>query len=89
LKADALDHSTGHDLIGCQDVAWDIAGAAVEFDLTPEQQETLRHIVSRTADIEINPTLVSDCILYYCAFQLALWSPMPPARYTRRLSAEA
>ncbi len=89
LKADALDHSTGHDLIGCQDVAWDIAGAAVEFDLTPEQQETLRHIVSRTADIEINTTLVSDCILYYCAFQLALWSPMPPARYTRRLSAEA
>ena len=27
LKADALDHHAAHDLVGCQDVAWDIAGA--------------------------------------------------------------
>jgi hypothetical protein len=88
LKADALDHSTGHDLIGCQDVAWDIAGAAVEFDLTDAETEKLRKIISRTANIEVHPVLVADCILYYCAFQLALWSPLPPARYARRLSVE-
>jgi hypothetical protein len=89
LKADALDHSTGHDLIGCQDVAWDIAGAAVEFDLSGGEMEALREIVSRTAGIDINPALVADCVLYYCAFQLALWRPSPPARYLRRLGAEA
>jgi hypothetical protein len=89
LKADALDHSTGHDLIGCQDVAWDIAGATVEFDLTGDEREHLRRIVARTAGIEIHPALVADCILYYCAFQLAHWSPLPPARYARRLCAEA
>lgn len=89
LKADALDHSAGHDLIGCQDVAWDIAGAAVEFDLTDDEQAYLRRIVSRSAGIAIHPTLVADCIIYYCAFQLALWSAAPPARYAGRLSAEA
>jgi hypothetical protein len=40
LKADGLDHHAGHDLVGCQDVAWDVAGAAVELDLT--SAETLR-----------------------------------------------
>ena len=31
LKADALDHHDDHFYPGCQDIAWDIAGAAVEF----------------------------------------------------------
>ncbi|HLH12455.1 MAG TPA: hypothetical protein VKV77_11330, partial [Methylovirgula sp.] len=26
VKADAYDHCAGHDLVGCQDIAWDIAG---------------------------------------------------------------
>jgi len=88
LKADALDHSTGHDLIGCQDAAWDIAGAAVEFDLTGEEVENLRRIVGGFAGIEINPVLVEDCILYYCAFQIGLWSALAPPRYSRRLMGE-
>nr|WP_295659776.1 hypothetical protein [Polymorphobacter sp.] len=33
LKADALDHDADHDLIGPQDIAWDVAGAIVELDL--------------------------------------------------------
>jgi len=33
LKADALDHHRGNDLVGPQDVAWDLAGAAIELDL--------------------------------------------------------
>jgi hypothetical protein len=35
LKADALDHHRGNDLVGPQDVAWDLAGAAVELDIGP------------------------------------------------------
>src|SRR5690606_17934091 len=27
LKTDAVDHHAGHDLVGCQDIAWDVAGA--------------------------------------------------------------
>src|SRR5439155_25630735 len=33
LKADALDHCAAHDLIGCQDIAWDVAGAIAELTL--------------------------------------------------------
>ena len=33
LKADASDHCAGHDLIGCQDIAWDVVGASVELGL--------------------------------------------------------
>jgi hypothetical protein len=36
LKTDALDHHDDHFFPGCQDIAWDIAGAAVEFDLDPQ-----------------------------------------------------
>jgi hypothetical protein len=33
-KADAVDHHAAHDLIGCQDLAWDITGARIELDLS-------------------------------------------------------
>jgi hypothetical protein len=33
IKADALDHHRGHDLIGAQDIAWDEAGAMVELGI--------------------------------------------------------
>ena len=38
LKTDALDHHAGHDLIGCQDITWDIAGATVELDLSDRSE---------------------------------------------------
>ncbi len=34
IKSDAYDHHASHDLVGCQDTAWDIVGAAVELELT-------------------------------------------------------
>ena len=42
LKTDAADHHQAHDLIGCQDVAWDIAGAIVEFGFDPCEADRLR-----------------------------------------------
>jgi hypothetical protein len=33
LKADATDHCCGHDLIGCQDITWDVVGARIELRL--------------------------------------------------------
>lgn len=33
LKADATDHCAGHELIGCQDIAWDVVGASLELGL--------------------------------------------------------
>ena len=47
LKTDALDHCAGHDLVGCQDVAWDVAGAAAEYALSDREVEALRAGVER------------------------------------------
>jgi len=66
IKTDGLDHHQGHDLIGCQDVAWDIAGAAVEFDL--DTLETKRLIDS--AQCRADPELLGFCRLAYLAFRL-------------------
>jgi len=41
LKTDAVDHHAGHELVGCQDIAWDIAGAAVEFGLSATELQRL------------------------------------------------
>lgn len=47
LKSDALDHHRGNDLIGPQDVAWDLAGAAVELDLDDDELDRLAFEVAR------------------------------------------
>jgi hypothetical protein len=41
FKCDAVEHSRAHDLVGCQDPAWDLAGAQVEFDLNEAELECL------------------------------------------------
>ena len=74
LKADALDHHAGHDLIGCQSIAWDIAGAAVEFDLSLDEVERLRCRVEQHGRTAIEPSAVTAHTLHYAAFQLGLWT---------------
>lgn len=64
LKVDGLDHHAAHDLIGCQDVAWDVAGAAVELDLRPDEVRRLAHTLG------VPPP---DLVFYaacYLAFQI-------------------
>ena len=53
LKCDALDHHEGHDLIGCQDAAWDVAGAISEFDLTDSEIEGLIAATRQPIDREL------------------------------------
>jgi hypothetical protein len=37
LKTDSLDHTDDHFLPGCTDIAWDLAGASIEFGLSPQE----------------------------------------------------
>jgi hypothetical protein len=74
LKADALDHSSAHDPIGCQDLAWDIAGAATEFDLTPAEREALQQSVADAAGYETRPDLIALFEIFYLTFQAGLWT---------------
>ena len=66
IKTDALDHHCGHDLIGCQDVAWDIAGAIVEFDLDHFSAGEL----VRRANLNVDRELLRFCLAAYAAFRL-------------------
>ena len=67
-KTDAVDHAFAHDLVGCQDAAWDVAGAAVEFQLKAAETETLARRVA------VSPTAASLFEGLYCAFQAGVWT---------------
>jgi hypothetical protein len=68
LKTDAVDHAHGHDLIGCQDIAWDVAGAAVEFGLRPEETRRL------AGETGADPELLAFLTPCYLAFQLGAYA---------------
>ena len=74
LKTDALDHSGAHDLVGCQDISWDVAGASVEFGLTPPEREKLAAIVERETDCELPADLITAFEACYLGFQIGLWT---------------
>ncbi len=70
LKADAVDHHEGHDLIGCQDVAWDLAGAEVELELEEDERALLHETVARRGAKAPDPEVLRFHRLCYLAFQL-------------------
>jgi hypothetical protein len=73
LKTDAVDHHAGHDLVGCQDVAWDVAGASVEFTLSAGEQRDLIHAVERVSGYEVDRAQVRFATLCYPAFHLGYY----------------
>ncbi len=70
LKTDAIDHHAGHDLVGCQDIAWDVAGAAVELDLTDAEERRLMARVAARSGRDVSEHLVAFLRPCYLAFQL-------------------
>lgn len=70
LKTDAVDHAAAHDLVGCQDIAWDVVGAEVEWGLTSVE---LRTIAARAAQqgAHMEMSLVALLRPCYLAFQWA------------------
>jgi hypothetical protein len=73
FKTDGLDHSSGHDLVGCQDICWDVAAAEIEHELNPTESQALRVIVADEADRPVAPLLVDFYTCCYLAFQVGLW----------------
>ena len=93
LKADALDHHAAHDLVGCQDIAWDVAGAITEFGLAPREAETLCRQVGG-----VDPDLLALHRRAYPAFRLgaatqaassAGWDPAEAQRLEARAAGYA
>jgi hypothetical protein len=73
-KTDALDHAEAHDLVGCQDIAWDVAGAAVELGLSGWETDALRRSVGTEARHPVDPRAVAGFRLSYAAFQAGAWA---------------
>jgi hypothetical protein len=69
IKTDGVDHCDSHDLIGCQDLAWDLAGAAVELSLSDSELDRLRRHVAREG-APAAPEAVAFYRACYLAFQL-------------------
>lgn len=72
MKADALDHAAAHDLIGCQDIAWDVAGGIVEFDLSDARSGALCLAVD--AAVGLDRRLLEFLLPCYIAFQIGYWT---------------
>lgn len=70
IKTDALDHHDAHDLVGCQDVAWDVAGAMIELDLSPAEAEDLCAVIERESGHPVDPELLAVLTPCYVAFQM-------------------
>jgi hypothetical protein len=70
LKCDALDHHSAHDLIGAQDLAWDVAGASVEFGLDSAETTWLAAEAGRSAGRVVDRELLEFLTLAYLAFRL-------------------
>lgn len=69
LKADALDHHAGNDLVGAQDPAWDLAGAIIELELKDEERDRLLAAAARRG-LRPAPVQLAFYTQAYLAFQL-------------------
>lgn len=71
IKTDALDHHCGHDLVGCQDIAWDVAAAIAEFELNAAQANELVVAAQRWSGRDVDHELLEFYRVAYAAFRLA------------------
>jgi hypothetical protein len=74
LKTDALDHATAHDLIGCQDLAWDVVGASIELGLSLPEQGRVCAVLEQEAGQAVDPVLLAFLLPCYLAFQLGYYT---------------
>jgi hypothetical protein len=74
IKTDALDHSATHDLVGHQDIAWDVAGAIVELSLTREETALICTIIERACGHLVDPDILDFMCPCYLAFHMGSYA---------------
>lgn len=94
LKTDSLDHHDDHFFPGCQDIAWDLAGASVEFEMSPEAERfLLERFASESGDTEASARLAFYRAAYlayrmgYTKLAAETMGESPDAAKFRRMSA--
>lgn len=69
-KVDSLEHWSDQFFIGCQNIAWDIAGFIIEFELEEKMKRKLvDHYIRLTNDVDIESRL-PFYLTAYCAFRI-------------------
>lgn len=86
VKTDAVDHCDAHDLVGCQDITWDVVGAKIELDLP---DEVVRDLCARLRRMgcALDPGLLDFYESCYLIFQAASFSLDAQAPLPERDSA--
>ncbi|MFL5261017.1 MAG: hypothetical protein ACJ79L_01255 [Anaeromyxobacteraceae bacterium] len=74
VKTDAVDHAHGHDLVGPQPIAWDVAGAAVELGLDATARDDLAARVALEAGCAVPPEALAFLEAAYLAQRVGRWS---------------
>ena len=69
LKTDAISHGDNHFFPGPCDIAWDLAGTVVEWDLNGEATEFLLRRFGQFSGIDVSRRLQAY-LLAYCVFRL-------------------
>ena len=83
LKTDAVDHHASHDLVGAQQIDWDVTGAIVEFDMKAKERVSFLELLAREGVIAEHLAFHEAA---YLAFQLGahtLASQMNPSEGER------
>lgn len=70
-KTDAVDHACGHDVIGAQDIIWDVAGAIAEYGLSHEETDVLLRQIELASRRLCSRWLLHFFVPCYLAFQAA------------------
>ena len=92
LKADALEHHADHGLVGCQDLAWDLAGLRIEHALTDAEYQTVVQTIERATGYLQSAEKEDFFLNCYLAYQMgyydlaadAAWDPTDKGRAERR-----
>jgi hypothetical protein len=69
LKTDAISHGDNHFFPGPCDIAWDLAGAIIEWDLSSDATEFLLRRFKQLSGVDVTQKL-DAYLLAYCVFRL-------------------
>lgn len=72
LKTDVTGHGEGHHLPGPVDIAWDLAGAILEWDLTESESAALLREYFRISGDDAG-SRITPYLLLYSVFRMAFW----------------
>lgn len=71
MKVDVTGHARDHTWVGAQSIAWDVAGATVEWNLNAAQADLLAAAVGARIGTPLLPVSRAFHEAGYCAFRLA------------------